>query len=269
MKNEHTSTKAPTERDRFHLYQIAVQSPEHDADFIDRVYRKKNGRLPRLLREDFCGTAFLAAHWTRVRRENHAVAVDLDRTVLEWGRAHNLKPLGVDAKRLQLVCADVRTVERPKADVIVAFNYSYFVFKERRDLLDYFRKVRRSLRKGGMFAVDLFGGSDTQGEGVDRTRQKGFVFIWQQGAYDPVTCRTQFFIDFEFDHAPPIRRAFSYDWRMWSIAEIRDVLADAGFRHADVYWESIDPATGEGSGEYRLVKTVRNHPTWNAIIVSY
>lgn len=255
-------------RDRYHLYQLAVQSPEHDTAFIDGIFKKRTGRLPRLLREDFCGTAFLSSHWARVRRDNRAIAVDLDPAVLEWGRSHNVRPLGADGSRVTLIRSDVRRVFRPKVEVIVAFNYSYFVFKERSQLLEYFRTARRCLHDDGILALDIFGGSDTQSEATDRTRHEGFTLVWEQHAFDPLTNRTRFFIHFEFDKGPPIRRAFSYDWRMWSVPEVRDALAEAGFRRFDVYWEGIDRETGEGNGEYRLVKNVHNHPSWNAIIIA-
>jgi SAM-dependent methyltransferase len=263
-----TRARSLAARDPYRLYEIAVQSPEHDAPFIDRVFQKRNGRLPRTLREDFCGTANLSSHWVRARHDNRAVAVDHDPAILEWGRAHNILPLGEDASRAKLVRADVRNVRRPKVDVVAAFNYSYFVFKERRHLLAYCRAVRASLRSGGVFVLDIFGGYDTQTESTDTTRHDGFTHVWEQKHFDPLTNRSRFVMHFELDEGPPIRNAFSYDWRMWSVPELRDVLTEAGFRGVDVYWEGIDPETGEGEGVYRLVRKARNTPGWNALIVA-
>lgn len=270
MKSSAKKRRAQSDaaRDRLHLYEIAVQSPEHDVAFIDRVFQKKNGRLPRTLREDFCGTAHLSSHWVRARRDNRVVAVDHDSAILEWGRVHNILPLGNDASRAKLVRADVRNVRRPKVDVVVAFNYSYFVFKERRHLLAYYRAVRSSLRNGGVFVLDIFGGYDTQTESTDSTRHDGFMHVWEQREFDPLTNRSRFFIHFEFDEGRPIKNAFSYDWRMWSIPEVHDVLTEAGFGRVDVYWEGIDVETGEGDGVYRLVRKARNSPGWNALIVA-
>lgn len=255
-------------RDPYRLYEIAVQSPEHDVAFIDRVFQKKNGKLPRMLREDFSGTANLSSHWVRARPDNRAIAVDHDPVILEWGRVHNILPLGKDASRAKLVRADVRNIRRPKVDAVVAFNYSYFVLKERRHLLAYCRAVRGSLGDGGMFFLDVFGGYDTQTESTDTTHHDGFTHVWEQRHFDPLTNRSRFFIHFELDEGRPIRNAFSYDWRIWSIPEIRDVLTEAGFGRVDVYWEGIDPETGEGEGVYRLVRKARNTPGWNALIVA-
>jgi SAM-dependent methyltransferase len=260
--------QTPEARDPFRLYEISVQSPEHDVPFVDRVYQKKNGRLPRSLREDFCGTAHLSSHWVRARSDNQAIAVDHDPEILEWGRAHNILPLGRDASRVKLVRADVRNVRRPRVDVVVAFNYSYFALKERRHLLAYYRAVRGSLRDGGIFVLDIFGGYDTQTESTDTTRHEGFTHVWEQREFDPLTNRSRFFIHFEPDKGRPLRNAFSYDWRIWSVPEVRDVLTEAGFGSVDVYWEGIDPETGEGEGVYRLVRKARNTPGWNALIVA-
>jgi SAM-dependent methyltransferase len=268
-----TSGKTPREqkrssRDRHYLYEVAVQSPEHDIEFFDRVYKKRNGKLPRVLREDFCGTAFLSARWVRTRPDNKAIGVDRSASVLEWGRVHNIRPLAGAASRVKLVQADVRDVHEPRADVAVALNYSYFAFKERGHLLDYFKTIRACLTDGGMFVLDVFGGWETQMEVTDTTRHDGFTYLWQQEDFDPLTNWTRFRIHFEFDKGPAIKDAFTYDWRMWSIAEIRDALTEARFKRVDVYWEGIDPETGEGAGVYHPVKKAKNSPGWNALIVA-
>ena len=51
-------------------------------------------------------------------------------------------------------------------------NFSYWVFKRRRDLLEYFRSVRGSLRAGGVFACNAFGGTGAEKPLVERTRIK-------------------------------------------------------------------------------------------------
>jgi SAM-dependent methyltransferase len=256
------------ERSPYFLYQIAVQSPEHDVQFLDRAYKKKNGRLPKLLREDFCGTAYLSCHWVRTRDENRAVAVDHDPVILEWGRRHNVSSLGGQSSRVKLVRGDVRGVSDPKPDVVAALNYSYFVFKDRRHLAGYFRSVRGALEKGGIFVLDIFGGWETQMAVRDETPREGFTYVWEQVDFDALTNRTKYRIHFEFDKGPPIKNAFSYDWRLWGIPEVRDALAEVGFSSVEVYWEGIDPDTGEGDGVYRRVTKAKSSPGWTAIIVA-
>ncbi len=40
-----------------------------------------------------------------------------------------------------------------RPDITVAFNFSYFIFKKRKDLVTYFRSVRKSLSPDGLFAT--------------------------------------------------------------------------------------------------------------------
>ena len=132
--NNKKKHRGPKTRDRLRLYEMSVQSPEFDVDFFDRAYRKKNGCLPLLLKEDFCGTAALCAEWVRTRAGNRAVGVDLDRPTLDWAEKHQVAPLGDQARRIQLIHSNVLEVRKPKVDVVAALNYSYFVFKHRAEM---------------------------------------------------------------------------------------------------------------------------------------
>jgi len=256
--------------DRHWLYQEAVQSPEVHVAFFDRVYRRQNGRLPTLLKEDFCGTAFLSAHWVATRAKNVAVGVDLDTETLAWGRRHNLAPLSPEQRsRITLVRDDVRHVTRPKVDVIAALNFSYFEFKTREDLRAYFAVARRSLRPGGVLVLDMFGGWEAQMEITDKTRNRGFTYVWEQERYDPITHLTRFFIHFKlYGSGRLIRRAFEYNWRQWTIPEVREVLAEAGLGKVDVYWEGFDKKSGEGNGVFTLANRAENCPGWIAMLVA-
>lgn len=254
--------------DHHWLYEQAVQSPDHDIPFFEKIYKKKNDKMPRVFREDFCGTALLSATWVKRHPENRAIGIDLDESVLDWARTHNQKPLGDDADRLTLLCSDVREISEPKADVIAALNFSYFIFKEREDLIGYFRSARLALNDGGIFALDIFGGWESQMEKREKTRNEGFTYTWEQKRFDPVTNHTRFHIHFTLHKGGSIKKAFTYDWRMWSIPEIRDILNAAGFEKTRVYWEGVDKKTGEVDGDFRPVDSAKNCPAWNALIIS-
>jgi len=256
--------------DRHWLYQEAVQSPEVHVAFFDRVYRRRNGRLPRLLKEDFCGTALLCAQWVKTRRDNAAVGVDLDADTLAWGRRHNVAPLEPEARtRVQLVRDDVRRVTRPRVDVVAALNFSYFEFKTRDALREYFAVARRSLRPGGVLVLDMYGGWEAQMGTTDKTRNRGFTYIWEQASYDPITHLTRFFIHFKhYASGRTIKRAFEYNWRQWTIPEVRELLSEAGFTGVDVYWEGFEKDTGEGNGIFTLARRAENCPGWIALLVA-
>lgn len=236
--------------DKYALYQEAVQAPDVDIRFFERVHSRLRGRLPTTMREDFCGTGLLAAEWVRRRPENAAWAVDLDPVPLAWGEAHNRRPLGDAASRLHLIRGDVRTVRVPRCDIAVAMNFSFFCFKDRASLVSYFAGVRKNLGSGGIFFLDTFGGPEAMAVLEESRRVAGFQYVWQQAKYDPISADMLAHIHFRFGDGSQLRRAFSYDWRAWTLPELRDCLADAGFRTTRVFWELTD-SRGDGTGTFR------------------
>lgn len=254
---------------RHELYQAAVQAPDADIRFFDRVYRERNQKLPSSLREDFCGTAALAAEWIRTRATNTALGIDLDGPTLEWGIHHNVAPLGPAQSRLTLLQANVLDVTRPRCDVIAAMNFSYFIFKTRETLVAYFRVARKSLRAGGIFIVDIFGGWEAQALTEEEKPLDGFSYFWDQHKFDPISNETLFYIHFRLANGTWYRRAFTYDWRLWSIPEVRELMHEAGFGRTEVYWEGTEHATGEGNGVFRAAKRQESCPGWVAYIVAW
>ena len=75
-------------------------------------------------------------------------------------------------------------------------------------------------------------------------------------------------IHFGFKDGSRMRRAFTYDWRVWSLAEIQEILRESGFGRVEVHWEGTDSETGEGNGIFR--KTTRGEAieSWVALIVA-
>lgn len=273
--------RSPLARDRLALYEASVQSPDYDLDFIERVYRRTRGRRPKRLREDFCGTAALACAWARRGRDHHALGLDLDAATLEWGRRWHLARMPRAAQaRVRLLQRDVRSVTRPGADVVVAFNFSWWIFRERRELLRYFRAARASLEPGGMLIAHTYGGTaclEVQSErrriapsqGPDGLRMPGFTYEWQQSYFNPVDHHVRCHIHFRFRDGTRMRRAFTYEWRMWMLPEVRELLLEAGFRTVDVWVEGWDHRRHQPSDVFRRRKRFENQLGWLAYIVAW
>ena len=264
--------------DRHLLYSAAVQSVEADVDFFERVYRTTHGRRFRRLREDFCGTAVLACEWVRRREENRAWGVDLDRRTLDWGVRRYVPRLGPAAARLELIRGDVLETVTPKVDVVAALNFSYSVFKTRELLLRYFRRVRGSLRPAGLFVLDAYGGTEAICEDVERrriaacksfdgTKVAAFTYVWEQARFNPIDHHTVCYIHFKLRDGTELRRAFKYDWRLWSLPELREVMLEAGFAQADVYLEGWDDEEDETDGIFRRRTRFENMSGWVAYVV--
>jgi hypothetical protein len=233
------------------LYEDAVQAVESEIDFVDDTYRELRGRRAKLLREDFGGTGNTSCEWVRRRKTNRAIGVDLDREVQEWGRKHHLAKLGAAArKRVELVNANVLEVDCPPVDIVLAMNFSYWTFKTRDLLRQYFRHVREGLADDGLFMLDAYGGSDAHREMKEKTKHDGFTYVWHQKSFNPITGDFLCHIHFRFPDGSKIKKAFTYHWRLWTLPELREILLEAGFGRVIVYWEGTDEDTDEGDGEF-------------------
>ena len=255
--------------DRHVLYQRAVQAPETDVRFYARWFLKYAKRPLRVLREDFCGTALMACHHVKLHPDNRAIGVDLHWPTLAWGRIHNVRPLLDEAqqRRLLLLQKNVLEVQAPKADAILALNFSYSVFKTRAELGAYIKNCFRALQPGGILFLDAWGGPDVMQQKTDKTKRGDFVYHWEQRRYDPISHEILCAIHFEFKDGSRLRDAFVYDWRLWTLAELRELFEEAGFLDTHVLWEGTDTKTGGGNGVFR--RTVRGgmDEAWIAIVV--
>ena len=252
--------------DKFELYERSVQDTDFDIRFIRRVFRRLRGGTPRRLREDFCGTAKLCADWVRRHPSHEAVGLDLHGPTLAWGRRRHVEPLGEAARRVTLLERNVLDGAGRAVDVTVAFNFSYWVFLERSSLRRYFESVHRDLGAAGLFFLDIHGGPDAQRALEEETEHEGFTYVWEQAPMDALSARAKRYIHFRFPDGSELRRAFRYDWRIWSLPEVREVLMEAGFQDVLVYWEGADE-NGEGNGIFRPVRRAENEDSWIAYIV--
>ena len=130
-------------------------------------------------------------------------------------------------------------------------NFSYWVFHERRELVRYFRAARRALRPGGMLFVNAFGGTEAMATLIERRRiavtnaadgtlLPAFTYEWEHAHFNPISHRLRCYIHFRFRDGTAMRRAFHYDWRMWTLPEITELLREAGFGDAHVNVQGWD-----------------------------
>ena len=259
--------------DKYVCYQRSVQEPSHEIAFFDQAWADAfDGRATRL-REDFCGTFAVSCEWVKSADDRAAVGVDLDPEPLDWGRQHNLAALSKPQQaRLRLLQQDVRKKNRPAADIVAAQNFSFWLFKTRRELLEYFRVARRNLGDRGLLVMDMMGGGDCYIEGhVDkrtiRRGKRGYKYLWHQESFNPVTHDARFTISFKFKDGSRLDDVFTYDWRFWTIAEVRELLAEAGFDQSHAYWEVLDE-NEEETGDWERVQDAPSDPSWVCYLVA-
>lgn len=227
--------------DRYDLYELAATDPRRTIPFLLAVH----AGAPTSLREDFCGSGALARAWASSDPSRTSLAVDLDPEALEALRAR----LTHDARaRVTLRCADVMATT-DQADLIAALNFPIGYFHSRSALLAYLRHAHACLRPSGVLVFDTYLGRDafTPSE-VDQDLPGGMVYTWEQREADPLTGRVLNAMHFapKGRRGPSIRDAFTYDWRLWSVPELRDALEEAGFGAVRVYARLGDAIDSQG-----------------------
>ncbi len=226
--------------DRHSMYERSVQAPHVEIGLLERAL-KRAGHPALRLREDFSGTALLSANWIAKDRRRTAVAVDNDPSVHEWTRAFRLPGLGDHASRLRLVLGDVRRAPRGPFDAIMALNFSYQAFHQRAELKRYFASACRSLAPGGILMIDVCGGWLTQQGIIERRKIGGGVtYVWLQEGYDAITHRLRASIHFE-RKGKLLPESFKYEWRLWTLPELQDLLLESGFEDLEVFWDVEPP----------------------------
>lgn len=267
-----SAPRAAQKIDKYDLYERSVQSPDYHAEWFGNIYRELRGKPGRSMREDFCGTARMSCEWVKLDSANTAVGLDLDPEPLAYGRERHIRALApAQRKRIQLLERDVLKPPAETFDLINACNFSYCVFKRRETLLKYFRACLRSLKKDGVLLLDLAGGPGMIMPMRERKTLKApavgkFTYTWHQKSFDPITHDARYGIHFKLKDGTVLNDAFTYDWRLWSVPELRDALEEAGFADVAVYWETEHK--GVGTGEYIRMESGDNAYAWVAYIAA-
>lgn len=247
--------------DRFELYERCAQDPERDV----RILRAIHASNPIILAEDFSGTAALSRRWVADVPRGRAIATDVDPEPLRRAR---LLPTPAGAR----VRVHIRDARRAigKADIIAVFNFSIGELHERSGLLAYLANARSRLRKGGILAVDLYAGGDAWRLGTSRDHRLGprgerITYTWEQRHADPVTGRVVNTMSFRVlpkgrkdgraGGAVVLKDAFVYDWRLWSVPELRDAMVEAGFGEVEVFPRADHAVDHLGETHVRPIET--------------
>ena len=231
--------------DKHELYEQAAQSPRRQAQFLRALHARGHSDAPLILGEDFAGTGALSRQWVTLAPGATAVCVDHNPEVLARGKG----VAGVTTH-----CADVSEIDDP-ADVICALNFSICEIHDRARLVAYLSHVRPRLRESGVFVADLYGGADAFVEGESDVELRegeneqdgpGVRYVWEQRLANPMTGRVVNAMHFVLESGETMPDAFVYDWRLWSVPELRDAMIEAGFASTEVYDRLGDAVDEDG-----------------------
>lgn len=261
------SRRTAASSDLHELYELSVQDPTNEVVIINQIWKEQRTGTCTSIREDFCGTAAVSMEWVKNNMDHTAVGIDLDQPVLDWAKVRIPERLSApQQKRLTLINGDVRTTKTEAVDCLLAHNFSYYIFKQRSALVSYFASTITSLKDNGIIILDAYGGSDSFVEMEEDRDLDGFTYTWDQSSYNPITGDVVNYIHFSFPDGTRIENAFTYEWRLWTIPEIKEILLEAGYRDVVVYWEGTDD-DDEGNGVWTATDQGEACQGWIAYIV--
>lgn len=235
--------------DRWSLYERCVQASEDLVPVLRAIHRDApTGAAepgpPRHLGEDFAGSAALSRAWTALVPNGTAVALDRDPGAVDAARRRLSE---ASAARTDLVVGDVLDppdgpATRP-VDVVYAGNFSIGELHDRAALVTWLRRARaRVADANGIVVCDLYGGETAFVTGVAERDLPGpddteILYEWEQRRADPLTGRVLDVVHFTLRRDGALvhesRDAFTYDWRLWGVPELRDAMVEAGFRSTE------------------------------------
>ncbi len=253
---------------KYVYYEKSVQNPSNEVEFFNEKYEELRGAKAKTLREDFCGTAAISCEWVKQSAEHKAWGIDLDPEPIDYGMNNHYAQLDDEAKsRMKYIEGNVLNSGTPTVDICFAFNFSYFIFKKRDELLTYFKAAREALNDGGVFFMDLFGGPDSIQENTDIISHEGFKYFWECQMFNPMTNDCRFAIHFKRKGEQKRKDVFVYNWRMWGMMELRDLLLEAGFSKTIGYWEGEDD-DGGGDGDFFATDEAEQCEAWVTYIAA-
>ncbi len=254
------------------LYELTVQNPRALLPLLLAIHAG-DPKAPLTLAEDFCGSAALSRYWVATLPRGRAIATDVDPVPLDHARRSASR-----SPRLKLIQADLlkpfpaalraSSPRAPRPDIVFVGNFSIGEIHARPALVRYLRSARARLAKRrGVFICDTYGGASAYALGAVQRTHPGppsdpslrIRYTWEQREANPLTARVVNALHFRVMRHSEVEQeltdAFIYRWRLWSIPELRDAMAEAGFTSTAVYAQLPDAQDSEGRYHIRPLES--------------
>lgn len=251
---------------RYDLYERCVQDPAALVPFL----RSLHGGDPRVLAEDFCGSAALSREWLCKVPNAVAYATDIDPAMIAVARDR------CSALHLRLTCASVLDAPPTPADVIFVGNFSIGELHSRSQLLRYLALARKRLNPRSIFVCDTYGGESAFHLGAIQRiiplathefdlgpASARIRYTWEHRIANPlsamVTNAIHFRVECDGEIIHQLTDAFVYHWRLWSVPELVDAMCEVGFVRVEVR-DNLDHSStcSSPSENYAVTLCARN-----------
>ncbi len=147
--------------------------------------------------------------------------------------------------------------------LILPFSGCKSVVKE----TDVEKPVRIVSPNGEVYVGEIVSGKP-HGQGTRTYPGNKYVGEWKDGRWDGQgTWIESDGIKYvgEFKNGKRWNKAFTYDWRLYTPAEVHDALLAAGFSNVETFWDFDE---NEETCEYLPAKKAENSPGWVAYLVA-
>lgn len=232
---------------------------------LEAIHGGRGERAPVRLGEDFCGSGALSRRWVASQSARRATCCDLDGAAL--AKLKGIK--GIRAvKRDVIANTPPLDKEAQRADVLFVGNFSIGYIFTRAALVRYLKRCRSRLQRSGVLVIDTYGGATSFVPGALKRKIKlGMVaagaskdqpsgeavvhYTWQQQLADPltgmVTNALHFRVAVDGQVVADLPDAFVYHWRLWSVPELREAMAEVGLRKIKVFAQVPTAKDEEGN----------------------
>lgn len=236
---------------KFELYQKSVQSAKKEVEFFRKVYRLIFNKVPELFREDFCGTGLLSCEWVKNAVMNQAVGLDYDRETLEWGRSNNINNLPSGSERIKLIEHNVLKEYDPtqKFEIICSLNYSHFLLQKRTEILKYFQNMSINLDTKGIFILDFYGGSHIYEDHKYQKSKSSSFYEFSGKQMNILNNQSACSLNYKIKKNK-YKALFSFNFRIYSIIELREALEEVGLNTFKLFIKEIDEDEEDDYSEY-------------------
>lgn len=243
------------------------------ADAYSRIYLYHSNVLHSLSSAQRINSTFLDGENQKSLRDNKDEAC----SAIEDDGAHHVRNLKLENNEKCQEYHGGECSSLPAADIVCAFNYSCCCLQSRSDLVSYFKLALNAIsNKGGIFVMDLYGGTSSEHALKLRRRYEHFTYVWEQEDFNIISRTTKISLHFLLNNKQgSLRHAFTYHWRLWTLPEIKDSLLEAGFscvhfwirEMPDIRGEEMEEYDSSDDVKYEEVCSFKQQDAWNAYIV--